>query len=373
MTLKNSEYLYSITLSDIHLGHPRTPTKLIVENIIREVFHDHKAREADVIWIPGDLFDRLITVPDPNNFMIIFFISRLLYFCEKFDVALRVLEGTGSHDYGQSKIIEEILNGSNRTVDYKYFDKPTVDYDERLERWVLYIPDEVNSDSSITWHEVQKLLAEKNITQVDYAIMHGMFEFQMPEHIHSTSTHLAARYNSIVKRHVLIGHHHTHRVEGKIIVPGSFDRLAHGEEGPKGHVRIKDYGSRSEITFIPNEQAKLYRTIKLFDSTMEEALTKLDATVTGLPDGSAFVVKASATDPIAKAMDLVRARHPTFIWTSSFEREDAKSQRIEEIELTYNPIKITKDNLVSLLAPRLEPKCEPATYELAIKLLEAAL
>ena len=373
MTLKNSEYLFSLTISDVHLGHPRTPTKLIIDNLIEQIFHDPRAREVDVIWVSGDLFDKLITVPDPNNFLIIYFISRLLYFCEKYDVGLRVLEGTGSHDYGQSKIIGEILAGSNRKVDYKYFDKVTIDYDERLDRHVLYVPDEVNHDSSITWHEVQKLLAEHNLEKVDYAIMHGFFEFQLPEHVHNPGAHLSFRYESIVKRHVLIGHHHTHRIEGKIIVPGSFDRLAHNEEGTKGHIRIKDYGTRSEVSFIGNPTAKIYKTIRLFDSTLEEALKRIDTQVLDTPPGSAYAIKAASTDPIAKAMDLVRSRHPQFVWTSVFEREDTKSQRIEEIELSYNPIKITNENLVSLLAPRLNPKCDPTTYDRAIRLLEAAL
>jgi len=360
-------------LSDIHLHHPRTPTTHIIDNLVTQVFHNKEAASADIMWVSGDLFDRLVTVPDEDNLVIIWFINRLLQFCSQHDIALRVLEGTGSHDYGQPKVIAEYLKGSKFNVDYRYFSALTIDYDERFDLNVLYIPDELNADASVTWTEVRALMESKGLSSVDYAIMHGMFEFQLPEHVNSTSAHLSTRYESIVKRHVLIGHHHTHRVEGKIIVPGSFDRLAHGEEQAKGYILIRDYGTHSKVKFVENTKAKIYRTINLHGRSLEESIELLDGITASLPRLSAVAIKANAIDGIATAMDVVKSRYPELIWTSSFEREDHKAQRLEEIETTYNPIRITKENISELLIPRVVGKVSSEKSRLAVELLEALL
>ncbi len=369
---KNSKYLASVTISDVHLHHPRTPTQLVVDNLIRELFHSDEVKKADIFWISGDLFDRLLTTADQDLGPIVHFIGRLLFFCEKYNIALRVLEGTGSHDYRQSLLIQHFLENSGYKVDFKYFDRLTIDYEERFGIHVLYVPDELNTDASDTWHQVQALCNEHGVTQVDYAIMHGLFETQLPEHVHQPGAHLTTRYYELVRRYTLIGHHHVHRIFGNIIVPGSFDRLVHGEEGPKGHIQIKDYGDRAEIKFVENKGAKIYRTVNLTDTTLEEVILRLDAEVPKLPQGSAVLIKANKKDPIAHSMDLVRSRYLGYVITSQFEREDSVSVRLEEVVLEYNPITITDSNLVELVSERLKKRqLSNNVYGLAVELLEA--
>lgn len=372
---KSSKYLRSVTISDVHLHHPRTPTQLIVDNLTQRLFNNHEVTQADIFWISGDLFDRLLTVADPDLKPIVHFICRLLYFCEKYSIALRVLEGTGSHDYHQSLLIKELIDNSNYNVDFKYFDKLTIEYEEKFDLHVLYVPDELNHDASITWHQVKALCQAKGIEQVDYAIMHGFFDFQLPEHVNQTGAHMSSRYRELVKRYVLIGHHHLHRIfQDFVIVPGSFDRLAHNEEGPKGYILIDDYVDRANIRFIENTGAKIYRTLTLRGLSLEESLKRLDGELECLPAGSAVQIKADKKDPIAGAMDLVRNRYAKFVFTSQFEKEDTVSVRLEEVMLEYNPIQITKENLVDLVSGRIDQKSvTPAVKRLAIELLEAVL
>jgi len=289
-----------------------------------------------------------------------------------FNVKLRVLEGTGSHDYGQSKVLVTINESSGIDADLRYYPKLAYDTEEDLGISVLYIPDELNSDATVTWHQVRKLLDEFGVSKVDYAIMHGLFEFQLPAHVVDMSAHLSERYESIVNKHVLIGHHHTHRIEGKIVVPGSFDRLAHGEEGPKGSIWIKDYGKRTQVRFLENAGAKRYTTIRLHDLALEDAMERIDQTVANAPVGSAFLVKANATDPAAHLMDVAKGRYEQYVWTSAFEREDQTATRIDEIELNYTPIRLERDNLPGLVQERLTTK-DPVLLTLAMQLLGEAL
>lgn len=369
---KHSEYLYALAVSDIHLHHPRTPTSLIISNLRRDIIDNPEARELDILWIPGDLVDRLMTVPDESNHLVQRFLVLLLRFCKLYAIRLRVLEGTGSHDYGQSKMLVTLNESTGIDADLRYYPKLAYDTEEDLGISVLYIPDELNSDSSVTWHQVKKLLDEFGVEKVDYAIMHGLFEFQLPAHVVDVSAHLSERYESIVDRHIIIGHHHTHRIEGKVIVPGSFDRLAHGEEGPKGSVWIKDYGHRTQVRFLENHGAKRYTTINLHDLALEDAMARLDAVVAGALPGSAFFVKANAVDPAAKLMDVIKGRYEDFVWTSAFERDDQTSTRIDEIELNYTPIRLERDNLPGLVQERLTTH-DHSLRTLAMQLLEEAL
>lgn len=367
MTTKNSDYLYWMAASDIHLHHPRTPTRLIIENLDRDIIRNPEARLLDIIWIPGDLLDRLLTVPDIDNHLITMFLGRLLRFCKKHDIALRILEGTGSHDYSQSAIIVTINEAMGIDADLRYYNKLSYDTEERFGISVLYVPDELNADATVTWKQTQKLLSDFGATHVDYAIMHGMFEFQLPAHVNDLSAHLSSRFESIVRKHVVIGHHHTHRIEGKIIVPGSFDRLAHNEEMAKGSIWCKDYGNRTEVKFLENVGAKIYKSIHIGGLSIDEAIARVDAVVEGKPPGSAFLVKGSSEDPASKAGDLFKSRHDKYVWSFSFEREDKTSQRIEEMEVSYTPVRIDKDNLPSLTMERL------ATDDQAIRKLSASL
>ena len=66
MKTKNSDHASIACISDIHLGHRRTPTRLIVDNLYRAFPDSAETRALDVICIVGDLFDRLLTAPDPD-------------------------------------------------------------------------------------------------------------------------------------------------------------------------------------------------------------------------------------------------------------------------------------------------------------------
>lgn len=369
---KNGDYLYQAVLSDVHLNHRRTPTEHIISNLMRDFQQTPDTAKLDIIWVSGDLLDSLAAAGSDDNFLIVHWVSSLLRYAKKHNIVIRVLEGTGSHDYTQSRYFSVINEGVELGVDVKYVDRVSVEFIEALGISVLYVPDNVHSDADVVWKMVQEALHEAGVEKVDYAIMHGLFEFQLPAHVHDPATHLSSRYQSIVRRLVYIGHHHTHRIEDRVVVPGSYDRLKQNEEEPKGHIRVKDWIAldRKEISFIENKGAKIYKRINLSGLEVEDALKRLSMVET-YPARSAFEVIAKSTDPISKSLETIRSRYPEYIWSMDIEKTEKLEKKIEEMAFNFQPIDITKENLVSLTRPRLDG--DDAIVELAIQLLEAEL
>jgi hypothetical protein len=112
-------------------------------------------------------------------------------------------------------------------------------------------------------------------------MMHGMFEFQIPSHLaKSLPLHNQEAYESFVDYLIVIGHDHRHKRNNKVVVPGSFDRITHGEEDPKGYLQFKlKPGKKTEVMFLENTAAEIYRSIDVTDLGLEEALEVIDTVI----------------------------------------------------------------------------------------------
>ena len=87
-----------LVFSDVHLGHPRTTTEEIIDHL-NAFFNDFtNFTDLDAIFIAGDLFDRLLDNHSDEYHRIVIWCAKLLQFCVKHNIKLRVLEGTPSHD-----------------------------------------------------------------------------------------------------------------------------------------------------------------------------------------------------------------------------------------------------------------------------------
>lgn len=253
-------------ISDIHLGHSRTPTEHIVRNL-ENAFPDNKeTAKLDIIFINGDVFDSLQDFASTNALAIIRWIVKFLTMCAKLDIMVIVLEGTRLHDWKQSAIFVELNRINNIGCDLLYIDKIHVTYIKRFGIHVLFIPDESKPTAEETWQEVVRLMNELGIDKVDYACMHGAFPHQLPE-IEEIKhrLHDPVKYQSIVRHYISIGHIHQFSILDKIIAQGSFDRLVHGDEGAKGHVRIL----KGVPKFIENKGAMRYKTLDVSGRTAD--------------------------------------------------------------------------------------------------------
>lgn len=263
-----------LAISDLHLGHSTTPTSYIIKNLYKHAFNESREnKDLDIIFIAGDVFDSLQDNASENMIVIRKFVASLLYFCKKHDILLRVLKGTKLHDWDQSYIFKEENDNHDIGCDLLYVDKVSIEYIERYGINVLYVPDEAHPTANETLELVEKLMSERNLTQVDYAIMHGAFPHQLPEidsikHI----LHDTEKYLNLVTHYIFIGHVHTHSIYERIIAHGSFDRLCHGEEGPKGFIRV----NKGKVKFIENVDAMPFISLDVNQLNFDKVTEKIN-------------------------------------------------------------------------------------------------
>lgn len=246
----------TLHIGDIHYGHKRNYTRDIINNF-KIYFRTYKdvINQLDYIFLNGDVFDRLLNTNSDEYKEITNWFGWLVSLCVIKKIKLRVLEGTPSHDWRQMKAIANFVISSDLNVDFKYIDCLYVERDNDLDKTILYIPDEYNDKASETYDEVKELLKKENLLKVDVTIMHGHFHYQLPKTLESSHNELD--YLFITDGFIVINHVHTHSVFKKILAPGSFDRLSHGEEEAKGGMYV-EIGKENTYRFLPNKNAKTF-------------------------------------------------------------------------------------------------------------------
>lgn len=337
-------------LGDIHLGHHKTSTHFILNNL-RQLFPDtDETGQLDLILFEGDVFDRLLGFPSESVVEITHWIMDFLEMCRRRNIIVRVLEGTPSHDWRQSQIFETLNKAMGSFVDLKYVDKLSVEYIESLGIHVLYVPDEWAPECDDVWRQTKDVLTASGIEQVDIACMHGAFNYQIPM---SHNTHVPERYLSIVKHYIFIGHVHKHQPLGRILPAGSFDRLCHGEEEPKGYVlaTLNPDGERS-YEFVENTGAKVYKTLDLQGLPLSEAMLFLKDTLV-YPEGSHFRIRLKRNDELFSSIATVRSLYPQFYWTTQLEELDVVAEQLKVDATIPQPIAITSENILDLVMDRL--------------------
>lgn len=361
------------SISDIHTGHPNTPTHHILRNLRRAFPGNSQTGELDLILIGGDFFDRPLYFHDVNAVEIKLWIHEFLKTCKYYGIAVRVLEGTPSHDWRQNRWFEVANTTGEIGCDLKYVDTLSIEYIEHLDLQVLYVPDEWDPETDVVWSQVQQLLQEKQLSQVDLAVVHGAFEFQLPSHVKAPK-HSSERYQSIVRHYVLGAHIHKPSSHGRVLVNGSFDRLTHGEEEPKGHWRLvlRENPADDEITFVVNHDAWIYRTLDCRGMELEQALHNIDQ-LTTLPDGSFIRIHGHRGDAVLTAMDQLRKRYPQYQWSAKSDDGADNTQPTLMIDqrASFTQVSITQDNIRGLLDARLQALTQdPALRERCRALLE---
>jgi len=337
----------------LHLGHRKNPTAEIIENLKKAFPDNAETAELDIIFLAGDVFHDLMNLSDEEVWDIKFWVAHFLRLCKKHDILVRVLEGTPSHDWKQSEIFPNTNTLAGIGAELKYVKELSIEYIERYGITVLYVPDEWETTTDKTLSQVHELLKAKGLTKVDYAIMHGTFDHQLPSYVKSP-VHNASAYLSLVKNLILIGHIHTYTQFDRIIAQGSFDRLAHGEEEPKGHIRatVRDNG-KYQITFVENKGAKKFITVHCFGLTLPDTLALIEEKVKDLPANSFVRVEADSDNPIFENMEMLIRQFPFYSWSKLPSKTIEEEKSIVDKEELFVPITLTKDNLKGLLIERM--------------------
>lgn len=352
----NNGELKVASISDIHLGHPKTKTGEVLQGLYETFPDTHETGELDMIFIVGDLFDRLLNLPDDRVVEIRLWINTFLRMCKKRNIMVRVLEGTPSHDWKQSRLFVTENEHSRIGADLKYVEVLSIEYIEQYDLNILYIPDEWKHEPDDVWMDVKHALKERNLDQVDIVLMHGAFSHQLPPHVPSP-THDAERYLSITRYFVFVGHIHKHSRLERILAQGSHNRLAHGEEEDKGHLRVtlRESG-RHEIVFVVNKNAKTYETIDCTGLSVEEILAKL-AILESYRQDSYIRLLVNRGDPILAGHNVLKDRyyHINFDFkvTDQLNRE---KKSFSDIYTPFTPPAITSSNVVEMVRNRMLEK-----------------
>ena len=262
-------------ISDVHLGHRRTPTAHILENLYRHVINPDTFNSIDGLLITGDLFDRLLNLPATNDGEIHEFVLRTLKLAKLFNVAIRILEGTDSHDWHQSEIFVRLNAASGIDADLQYHDSIAIVDDESLGITIGYIPDNYRETTEQTTKEFRELMAARAYSQLDIMAMHGFFEFQAPPN--DSNSFDSTYFNSITKYNIFIGHDHVAKTRGKIIIPSSFDKTKFDEYGFHGFVISDIVEGKIYNHRIANENAMVYEMLEITDLSDEDAIKAINS------------------------------------------------------------------------------------------------
>lgn len=343
-------------ISDVHLGHARTPSSAIIASLDKYISNANFMTQIDALFVSGDLFDRLLTVPAIEMDYINDWIKRLLTLSAKLKVPIRVLEGTPSHDWKQPRILKELNSIYNINADIEYYDELSIVYDKSLDMVIGYVPDEWRESCDQTEKEFRDLLATKGYSQVDVLVMHGMFEFQIPKAAAKSVSHFVeSGWEPLVRHAIIIGHDHRHKHSGIIVVPGSWERLSHNEEGPKGGLIVDICQEGVFVYHLINQLARLYLTVDGVSKTDIEVIAEVEEKLKQFaalnhPEGRLRVKYSRHYDLTDKLIEWKNAFLDVIVEGSS---ESEKTETVAELEKSFKlengAINIHKDNILGMI------------------------
>lgn len=362
------------TLSDVHLGHHVNHAYLIIANLLKAFKDDAHTAALDIIFIAGDLYDRLLSLPHADVQVIDRWMISFLRLCVKHDILIRVLEGTPSHDWRQSERMVSLNEDHAIGAKLHYVKTLEVEYIPEIERHVLYIPDQFTDSTDKTLGLAQEALRAKGLEKVDLAIMHGHFDVQVPD-IPDIPKHSAEAYLAMVNELIFIGHDHRFFIHERIIAQGSFDRLAHGEEADKGHVRAELMGDGTfKADFVVNEGALKFVSVDVQNLSAEESLLKIKPVANALPEGSHIRLLVDLKHPLIKNTSVLYRAWPLLNWTKpKVVKPKEKSGDSEKpvAPAKYIPFAITSQNISAMLIERMSKDCnDPRILDHARSIIE---
>lgn len=348
-----------VTISDIHLFSPGNDTPKIIDAMDEALFKSGILTHTQVLILAGDVFDRLVLLDHPDLHIVDLWIHRLFNVCARYGIILIVLEGTPSHDARQSERFTTIHQAIESKVDFRYVDKVSIEYHAGIDANILYIPDKAHDTTYATEQVVRDLLESRGLDQVDFAVMHGMFSYQIPYGVKPEHCFDEGFYNSIVRSFMTVGHVHTASIRGKIVAQGSFDRLTHGQEEAKGFAYIEVRDNQAIPFLIENKMARIYKTVHIDGMEMEAVHDMLRQLVATLPPDACIRIMGEKSHPVFSNMDYLKEISSTVTWKkdtdSTPSAEKDKVIRASDFDL-WRPVQIDRSNVIDIVMDRVKGK-----------------
>lgn len=316
--------MHYLVTSDVHLGHRKTPT-LHIANSFRKCILNKQHKDIKVLFISGDLFDRLLDANSKDILIILELLDQLLNYCFVNKIKLRVLEGTPSHDWNQPQILPKLndMRVENK-VDLKYFRSLDIEYMADENKYILYVPDEWVHEHDELERQIEEKLLHHGIAQVDIAIMHGQFQYQFAG-IPYMGFHFKEDYFlKLVKGFIHVGHYHNYTSFDRIVANGSLERLAHRQEEDKGYVIVKG----TSYEFIVNPNAYIYKTIPV---TKRTTLNKLDKDISQYPHNSYIRIQMTRDHPFNINFQELKVRYLDYFMERIVKGDESGNNSITDI------------------------------------------
>lgn len=353
-----------LVLGDIHLGHHNNDTEFIISNLKKYFLINSKIfNTLDVIYIAGDLYERLLNADSEEYDLITSWLSELVLYCRKYDIKLRILEGTPDHDWKQARLFHKLITKLRVEIDFKYFEDIAIEYMEDLDQYVLYVPDKNNKPASERFKCIKELMKDLNITQIDKAIMHGNFRYQLP--MINEFAHVEEDYLTIVKGYIHINHIHTSTVYSRILAGGSFDRMRHNEEEKKGGIYAENNNGEITFKFLENETARIFKTIDITSDSLDNDLVDVHEVLEKLPETSFVRIRVWPDDDLVKTVSSFRKIYNfKELKIETLKIDDMKNATLFKDPVIPTDISITKDNIVPLLTTEIGDKLTPKQLRL---------
>lgn len=361
MTLKPSDVLSIASYHDVHLGHNKVPASAIIPKLMESTF---SSGELDFIIYAGDVFDRILFLRNDAVGEIHLFGIKLLTFCKKHNIVLRFLEGTPYHDNKQSNLFVYLNANYNIGCDIRHVTELSVEHIDALGINVLYVPDEWNTDPEVTYADAVAAIRNAGLEKVDHIVMHGAFEFQLPDQV---LTHDSAKWLGLCYGYIFCGHIHKPVLHDRIVISGSFDRLQHNEEEPKGHYRVQcrksdirneDY-RRSRITFEVNKKATVFKTIVVNGLDEAGAKARVIEALSSIPKKSYVRISANGNVDLKVLGNYMVTEYPNYHWDIIDTSKIRKVTRRATKPTNRTGIEINKDNIHRLTRERLVSRNVP--------------
>lgn len=340
---------------DVHINHPNTTASDTLPLLYRLIREDDAFKQLDMIIIEGDFFDTLMSMNHPAISRIMMWMLSLLKACKKHGIALRILEGTPSHDMKQNEWFVTLNELYGIGTDLRYYADLALERNTKLGVDILYLPDEWDSPLHNCYLAAKKLLKSSGLTQVDYAVMHGNFEYQLPSLL-GVPAHSSALWQDLVVFNILIGHIHNASRYGKIVASGSFNRLRHGEETPKGYNSITGHADgRAVVEFIENVDAKIYLTLTLPELDTDGLIRYIHETCDQYPDDSSLKFASKNKILLESVINYARVEYPKLNFTVKYLEDVSEAQKSVLPKVNRNRVgtDILKDNVLNLMRSKL--------------------
>lgn len=349
-----------VATGDLHFGNPKISSEKLYVTLTE--FFYKEAQTSDLILLTGDLFDQIATVNSNANKYVSLFIRELFLFSARLGIPVRILHGTYSHDRNQLSVLEVLkLENTNAKIINEISCEEIQLKDKKFR--ILYIPDNLpyKKSSDVMTH-IKKVMSVHGWKTVDIVLGHGTFDHALPvgpEHA-PPCTYTRDQFNDILERNgiIIMGHIHIPSAKNGVYYCGSFERMSHGEEQPKGFCSFEYENEQWKHKFIENPSATLFVSIYPEGYSTDEIIVDFDKQIDNIFPEHKGYVRVLHNDPEVRALlsKVCNSKYPLLTYSSKARNDSDKPEiQITDIDLsTFEDIKPSRENLAELITQFLQ-------------------